>query len=1082
MSLKIISAGAGSGKTYRLTSEMVDYLQAGTRAEGIIATTFTKKAAAELQERVRVRLLESGMRAEAEALTNALIGTVHGLGVKLLQRFAYEAGVAPEVTIIADEDHQLLFNQALATVLSEERVSAMEQLSIQLGLADNSYYDWRREVRMLTEVARANNFSIEVLEKSKKASFTSFQELLGSEPLHTSEYYQERLLALIGDALAGIDTEVDGTKKTQQVIQRLKGMQRDIRLKARLDWQSWAKLGKLSPGAKSRDAVADLVEFAKKHYQHPGFHQDIESFIHYLFDISIDALAEYERYKKQRGLIDYTDMEVLVCQLLDHPSIQEVLSEELDLLMVDEFQDTSPIQLEIFLKLSRFAKASVWVGDPKQSIYGFRGAAPELMQAVIEKQGGIATENIQRYSWRSREDIVHMTNALFTRAFSEMDKDQVALIPRCTKVATADSKNKKDEPIDFQVALHHWHFEVEPEEGKKSTRRPGKPWMENAIANTIKTFLDRKDIHFWSRTDNSLATLQAGDVAILCRSNNKCREMADALHRAGIKAAIARAGLLQTAEAKYILACLKFLLNRNDSLSIAEILLLGESQSIEYIIQNRLEYLDSIESEKYGERWAHAQLIIAALNALRKKCIDYSSAETLDTLLEELEIRRTVASWANVQQRFDNIDRLRYFAQQYEEACDRLYTASSLGGFLLWLLELERNEQDLQASGENADAVNVLTYHKSKGLEWPMVICHDLEQSLRADVFGLEIVPESQEIEVDNILGNRWLRYWVNPYDRSLPGTHLGERLQTSEVQTLKTKQSLEEENRLLYVGITRARDYLVLPSSTMPTKWLNRVWHNGREDYPTLDPNTHESPWEWEGHFLDMQTETFVYPKQFSESDSASDKIQFWEPRAGKKDHDLFAIDPVEDWDSATLALEIGVRDQYAAPILVPDSAVNYSLAKAIKAFLAAFELDYKDGVLEDIAEGLIKRYELTDLAQPSLFLSIARQWKQYLHRPGLPTQIKKKVPLYYYHEGRQFQTFIDYLIERPGYLEVIQHSGTPADSGQLNEKVKKLGPWFFLTEKALQEQYPDQTIKLGLHFVLQGLVVPVSFGQMVK
>ena len=118
MNLKIISAGAGSGKTYRLTQEMIRLLGEGVRANGIIATTFTKKAAAELQERVRIKLLESGMVEEANELTNALIGTVHGLGVKLLKRFAYEAGVSPEVTIMAEEDQQVLFNNSLATVLT----------------------------------------------------------------------------------------------------------------------------------------------------------------------------------------------------------------------------------------------------------------------------------------------------------------------------------------------------------------------------------------------------------------------------------------------------------------------------------------------------------------------------------------------------------------------------------------------------------------------------------------------------------------------------------------------------------------------------------------------------------------------------------------------------------------------------------------------------------------------------------------------------------------------------------------------------------------------------------------------------
>jgi ATP-dependent exoDNAse (exonuclease V) beta subunit len=109
-------------------------------------------------------------------------------------------------------------------------------------------------------------------------------------------------------------------------------------------------------------------------------------------------MEEYQRYKKERGLIDYTDMEVLIVHLLDQPRVRTVLAGELDLLMVDEFQDTNPMQLEIFLKLSGMVDQAIWVGDPKQSIYGFRDAEPSLMKAVIEAVGGVRPEDIQGYS------------------------------------------------------------------------------------------------------------------------------------------------------------------------------------------------------------------------------------------------------------------------------------------------------------------------------------------------------------------------------------------------------------------------------------------------------------------------------------------------------------------------------------------------------------------------------------------------------------------------------------------------------------------------------------------------------------
>ena len=169
INLKIISAGAGSGKTFRLTSEMVTLLENKTvRASGIIATTFTKKAVAELQERVRVRLLSKGMTDDANDLANALIGTVHGLGVKLLRRFAFEAGVSPQVDILADEDQQVMFNNALSVVLSEQRIAQMDDFCTRLGLNNkDKKYDWRSQIKSMTDVARANDFSISDLEMSK---------------------------------------------------------------------------------------------------------------------------------------------------------------------------------------------------------------------------------------------------------------------------------------------------------------------------------------------------------------------------------------------------------------------------------------------------------------------------------------------------------------------------------------------------------------------------------------------------------------------------------------------------------------------------------------------------------------------------------------------------------------------------------------------------------------------------------------------------------------------------------------------------------------------------------------------------
>lgn len=1070
MNLKIISAGAGSGKTYRLTSEMVALLKGGVRANGLIATTFTTKAAAELQERVRVRLLEEGLSEQADALTNALIGTVHGLGVKLLRRFSFEAGVSPEVAIIADEDQQVLFNQSLSTVLTMERVEKMERLSDRLGLNKRERYDWRREVKQLTDVARANDFTIEVLEKSKEKSFEQFQQFLGDLADGQQAAFNKKLQSLLEETVTRLENNEDATKKTSVAVATLKGFYNELKLRQELYWHQWVKISKIDVGAKSREDVTDLIAFAQTHDTHPAFHRDIKAFIYHIFEIAIAALQEYDQYKKSRGLIDYTDMEVLIKRLLENDMVKEVLAEELDLLMVDEFQDTSPIQLEIFLKLSKLATYSIWVGDPKQSIYGFRGADPKLMQAIIEKTGGVKPDDIQTDSWRSREEIVFATNAIFTKAFKQLPVEQVALNPKRTKVATAKSVNKKDEPPEMQAALLHWHFHFDGE----GRRLPGKPWMENCITFTLRQVLDGK-LYILPKGESDYRAARPGDVAILCRSNAECQTVAEALHRAGIRAAISRSGLLSTAETKVILACLKYVLNQYDSLSVAEILLLASGKSIEEIIEHRLEYLDKPAEEKYDNQWADEDPFINQLNELRERVVELSSAEILNLLLEELDLRRIIASWGNQQQRLDNVDVLRKFALQYEEACNRLHSAASLGGFLLWLNDLENSGNDMQGSGEGPNAVNVLTYHRSKGLEWPLVICHSLTGNLRADVWGIDIIPETTEVDLDNVLGNRWLRYWVNPYADQFRRTLLEERLNESEVKKAKKEQALQEEARLLYVGITRARDYLVFPTTTQPTKWLNRVWHEGEESIPTLDPHSHESPWEWEKQFLNIKTNTFPYPRDFTHYEIEEDKIRFIEERAGKKQHVPYQIDLNKEKLSQYISAKTGASMQYASDVELKDDYDKYAVAKVIKAFLTADEFAELPFERLEMAAAFVERYQVEEMLDPKSLIRTANAWWTFLDKSYEIEKVHRKYPVRYFWKGRLFEKIIDLILVTNRGLILFQNSGFAGDQKKWRNKALELGDWFHLSKSALQEVFGQPNIQTFVHFVMNGAVMEV-------
>lgn len=1060
--IEVISAGAGSGKTYRLTGRMVELLKEGVRPAGITATTFTQKAAAELQERVRVRLLESGMSEAANELGSALIGTVHSIGTRLLQRFAFEAGVSPLVEIIAEGDSQRLFNESLAQVLTPARIERMNRLSDRLGLSKKrgvgESYDWRRNIREVTDVARANNFSKEVLETSKIRSWESFERLLPPVQNTDPVVWNNRLISAIDQSVAALQAnESDTTVVTQKAVETLRDLQNQLKYRGELYWYEWVKISKTSPSKKSADLLEDLRTLALRHDEHPQFRADIKGFIDLVFDIATDALGEYEQYKKKRGLIDYTDMETYVSRLLRVPSVRETLAGEIDLLLVDEFQDTSPIQLDIFLQISQLAKRSIWVGDPKQSIYGFRGADPALMQAIIRATGGVRDENILKQSWRSRPDLVRAVNSIFTRAFPEIPEEQVVLQPART-----------DEP-GLETALQHWHFLSDLDENKV----PGKPWIQNCIADQIAILLERQ-VPVYHKSTKKTQPVRPCDIAVLCRDNRDCLDMAEALHKAGLKAAISRTGLLETAESKLALACLKYLLTPSDALSAAEILLLTNQMSLEKMVESRLEWLQT-DAAAMRTPWAAEGTLLDQLLQLRPRITDLSASEILNLVLDELDLRRLVAPLGYLNQRLDNLDRLRHYALDYESACNRLHSAASLSGFLLWINDLSNNQQDAQGSGESEDAVKVLTYHRSKGLEYPVTVCHNLDEPLKERIWGLNLISETDEPDIQNILGNRWLRFWVNPYADQFQRTHLEETLQQTGEWAAASRQALEEEARLLYVGLTRARDYLIFPTVRKPSKWLNRVFNQGDETIPVLDPNSDETPFYFHGMPLVCHTECIIKPRDFPEATPDMQPVPFHAPHLGRRPvpRALLLIDAAGElppgfhfsWnDPKPFAPWLDFKEDYSA-----------ALGKAVQTLLGIGLYPLTDAQLLQIVHKQLQIREISESVSPEQLLQHVFSFRTFWEKQYPLATPSVQFPMEGWHGKRLLQVQSDVFFENEDTVVAIQFAGFAEGMKKWKPQMQSLAPLMGWTQVLMRQLFPDKKVALWVVFPVEGQAVQV-------
>ncbi|TRO13292.1 hypothetical protein EQ836_21350 [Ectopseudomonas mendocina] len=388
-----------------------------------------------------------------------------------------------------------------------------------------------------------------------------------------------------------------------------------------------------------------------------------------MFDLATKALASYQALKQELGVLDFTDQEHQLLGLLDHPEVVAVLDDELDLLMVDEFQDTSPIQLALFLKLARFAKRVYWVGDIKQAIYGFRGSDTALMQAIITALPDLGgSKEVLPSSWRSRPELVKVVNALFTHAFADsLAREEIEL------------RAERTEPMPGP-GLANWVLA-----GKNAGQEA------SALASGVRQLIDSGYV-VYDKHAQSLRPVRFGDIAILSRSHDGVDALAAALSAQGIPVATAQAGLLATPEATLALACLRRLNDPTDTLATAEIVSLADSLEPEVWLADRLRYLaQGGNVDLWCEQAVEghpAHPLLEAIAALRPSMPVLAPQEALATLIATCSLAEKVARWtpdgARVRQRLANLEALVALAEHYESLCRSGQQAASVSGLILW--------------------------------------------------------------------------------------------------------------------------------------------------------------------------------------------------------------------------------------------------------------------------------------------------------------------------------------------------------------------------------------------------------------
>lgn len=740
----IVTAGAGSGKTKVLVERYIYLLQQGFKTDEILAVTFTRKAALEMKERIREAFISQMLDTRiGEQLERAYISTIHSFCEQLVADHPLQAKIDPRFSIAQEWESQAMLHRAAQTQLAyaladgDERVIAVRE----------TFRSGQQLVSTLVEIYR------QMLTRGCR-DFVVKDDL---DEIRTNIIgLRQELISCLGQWLNWIKSQTISASK-QSVVAAINNL-----------WQNHLadKFAEM-PISEQKNVVKQLKSlfggnWAKKLKAEIVKLQSLSSDLHRHF-VDLEAAENltgicelltkidqaYMRDKTNTGLLDFNDLEGLAVELLSDPQVRE--SYKFKHVMVDEAQDINPVQKYIIDQLTKDPATKLFiVGDPKQSIYRFRGAQVEVFldsKREIESSTGKAVTLAKNF--RSRPGIIAFANQFFTSLFA-------------------------DGPIAYERIEPHRAASADPEvellvTAKEGSLAAGREKEAAGIAKYINKLV-------WQNN------YQYSKITILLRAMSNARLYERALEQQGIPFInLSGRGFYQKQEIQDILYFIYWL---QDSLAgISRIAVLrspffGISDQGLYWLQAKKPQLiskDDLEKiDKAHYLYPRLQADMASLTA----------PEFLDKLFECTNFCTNTLSLPMGEQRLANIRKLQDTSQQL---CAKGYVSvQEQLTYIEQVIEQSGIEGEARLNNETSNAVTLMTVHGAKGLEFPVVIIADLCRRLTENNSG-------------------YLHY--HPQF----GLTMRDTMKYSQIKELLNQESAAEAQRLLYVAVTRAQDRLVL-------------------------------------------------------------------------------------------------------------------------------------------------------------------------------------------------------------------------------------------------------------------------------
>ncbi|HEX6312391.1 MAG TPA: UvrD-helicase domain-containing protein [Acidimicrobiia bacterium] len=799
-----VEAGAGTGKTAALVSRVVALVAAGTPLRAIAAITFTEAAASELRDRIRLALEQAATgtsepvlapdgRARCEAalheLDDAALSTLHGFAHQVLVEHPLAAGLPPRFEVVDDVEAAIAFDQrwseCVDALMNDPALEQTLLTAFALGL----------RVEDLREIAWS-------LHQHHDRLHDTTVDALALPPVDVEPVLVSLNAALDlaaecvddGDALAGLLEHVAGDVAALEAagddLDRLDLLAAMPPLKPnrtgnRSNWR--CDINEVREHLASGNAAARDLVTAQRRAAVTTLVGRIREFV-----------LEFAEERRRDGRLEFHDLLVLARDLLRSRSeVRAEVGRRYTVLLVDEFQDTDPLQIEIAVLLATRdpdAGTKAWhevapepgrlflVGDPKQSIYRFRRADLALYHRVEHELRGGLQRLVQNF--RSVPGIVAWVNDVFAQLFAGAPPDRQA------RPAALEAYRDALDPAGPPVRVF----------GGPDPERTIAPIREREAAD-VTALVRRIKAEQWPVLDPVTSTVRAaryGDVALLLPTRTALPDLEHALEAADVPLRIESQSLVySTAEVRDLLAILTALDDPTDEIALVAALrtpAFGCSDA------------ELVEYRNAGGRWDYRagdpvdlppshRVVggVRALRALHERRWWQSVSETVETVVRE---RRMLELAVAHRRPRDHWRRIRFLLDQARAYDER--GGTGLRGFVEWA----RQQADERARAVEVvvpepddDAVRVLTVHGAKGLEFPIVI-----------LAGLNVVPQHRNPAVlwradggfEVGIGTKSRGTWVET-----PGYEAQKRADAA--------LDDDERLRLLYVATTRARDHLLV-------------------------------------------------------------------------------------------------------------------------------------------------------------------------------------------------------------------------------------------------------------------------------